>query len=357
MIILHISDIKNCKGNGVAVAVADYLKYEGLKNEVAIFNLNDNLIIDGIPSFSFNDFKTISSLPKPFNNPDIVIFNEVYKLNYIKISNECVKRNIKYVIIPHGCLTEQARNRSKIKKFFAINFLLKKFIKNATVIQYLNELEKNNTYIFNNRFIISGNGIDITKCKENNCTNKNIIFIGRYDINHKGLDIIVNVCKKYKSWFENNNIHIDLYGRDSNGNINKLNKLVNDFNLQNVLLIKGPVYGEKKYELLRNSYAFIQTSRFEGQPMSIIEALGNGLPCIVTFPTSFGRFVLENNCGYSSDLDIDNIFNNIKKIFENKRNRDKMSSNAIKSIIKYFDWNAVIEDCIMQYKKLLSEEE
>ena len=64
--------------------------------------------------YNGTDYATISELPEPFNNPDLVVFEEVYKLEYIKLYNECLRKKIPYVVIPHGCLVEiEQRNKTK----------------------------------------------------------------------------------------------------------------------------------------------------------------------------------------------------------------------------------------------------
>mgnify|MGYP004538562419 FL=1 len=357
MNILHITDIANSKGNGVAVAVNDYLKYENVENNVAVYNLDSPIGNEKIQKFSFSEYKKLSSLPEPFNKPDIVVFNEVYKIKYLKIARECKKNNIKYVIIPHGCLTNFSRKmkRSRLKKFIALNFVLKNFIKNASAIQYLNEYEKKETKICNNKSIISGNGIDVSLCKDNRFVNKNLIYIGRYNIYHKGLDIIIEVCKKYRKWFLECNVAIELYGRDSNNNQMLLKELIEKNKLTNIVKLKGPIYGDEKVKLLCEAYAFIQTSRFEGQPMGILEALGNGLPCILTGGTSFAEYVNNNQCGFGSNFDVDEIFENIKNMYENEELRNKMSVNAKQSIRRDFLWEDVIKNCVNQYKKIQNE--
>lgn len=356
MIILHITDIAVKEGNGVTNAVLEYLKYESKDNKVAVYNLSAQIESNFCSSFNYKQYSNINSLPTPFNNPDIVIFNEVYKPKYIHLSKECNKRNIKYVIIPHGCLTDDARRKKGtwLKKQIALKFVLRKFIKNATAIQFLNVMEKNNTHIKYKNYIISGNGIKI-EIKNNSCKSKNIIYIGRYDVYHKGLDYLVEMCKKYHDWFIKNKIKIHLYGRDSKGSLNILNDLIDKYSVGDVLIVNGAIYGKEKEELLKKSYAFIQTSRFEGQPMGILEALGYGVPCIVTKGTSFAEYVNENKCGFGSELDIDIIFNNLKKILNDEDLRNTFSKNAIKSIKRDFDWDVVIKDCVKKYQDLLSQ--
>ncbi len=353
MKLLHITSVTNPRGNGVAVAVENYFKYEKKIVDVAIYNLEKN-IIDNDMSFNYSKYKTISSLPEGFNKPDLVIFNEVYKINYISLYKECIKNNIKYIIIPHGCLMKESQNKHKIKKCIANILLFNRFIKQSFAIQFLNKNEKKNSKFSSHRSIISGNGISrpsyINNFKGNS---KNIIYIGRYEIYHKGLDLIINVCEKYKAWFDDNNVKVLLYGRDSGNNLKKLKKMIKDKNVNSIVTVNGPIFNKEKEEALKNAYCFIQCSRSEGQPMGIIEALSVGLPCVVTYGTNVGDYISKNKCGLASNLEIDEIFKNIKIIISNEKMRNKMSENAKNYTKKDLYWDVVIKKCIEQYNNMI----
>ena len=355
MKILHITSVTNPKGNGVAVAVENYFKYENKIIDVGIYNLESNVVNDD-NSFNYYEYKNIVSLPNGFDKPDLVIFNEIYKLKYIKLYKECIKNNIKYIIIPHGCLVKESQNKHRIKKVMANFLLFNSFIKNSYAIQFLNEIEKENSIFNNLKCIISGNGVSkpvyINEFKNDT---KNIVYIGRYEVNHKGLDLIVDICARYKSWFDNNNIKIMLYGRDSGNELKELKKLIIGKKIGDTLVINGPIFDNEKEEVLKNAYAFIQCSRFEGQPMGIIEALSVGVPCIVTYGTNVGEFINKNMCGLVSNFDVDSVFDNIKKIIDDEKNRKKMSRNAIACVKRDFYWDVVIDNCVNQYRELLSK--
>lgn len=352
MVILHIVKTENCKANGVSAAIDGYIRFESLNNEVAVLN------VDGYENvsanvYNYSSYKSIKNLPIPFNKPDLIIFNEVYKIEYIKLYKECLKNNIKYVIIPHGCLVSEAQSRKKIKKILGNYFLFNEFIKHATAIQFLNEKERHDTINFNyTKSIVSGNGIDTNITIQNKRKKNNLIFIGRYSIYHKGLDLIINLVKEHKDFFLENKIKVELYGCDSVNTLDEIYNIVKDNNLEDIILVNPPVYGEKKIELICESYCFIQLSRFEGEPMGLIESLAYGLPCIITKGTNLSQFVEESGCGYSSEIDITAIFNNIKKMFLNVNERDKMSDRAIKCVKDKYDWRNVIKKLEEEYKGL-----
>ena len=353
MVILHITDILNAKGNGVAVAVNNYTIYESKNNDVGLYNLDDTIENCNCKSFSYDNYKKILNLPKPFCQPDLVIFNEVYKPKYMKLYKECLKNNIDYIIIPHGCLVKESQNKHKLKKMICNFLLFNRFIKKANAIQFLNKEEKVNSNFKYKRFIIAGNGVAAPSFKnEFKDELKNIVFIGRYNIKIKGLDLLVKVCSENYRWFVENNVRIELYGRDTLNNLIKLKEIVEELNISKIFIINDAVYDSKKYDVLKNAYAFIQLSRHEGQPTGILEALSIGVPCIVTYGTNLGDYVKNNECGIACNFDSKEVFNAICKIVNNENLRRMYSNNSYNKSNVDFCWDTIIENTLNEYKKV-----
>lgn len=352
MKLLHITSITNPKGNGVAVAVSNYYKYEKELVDVAVYNMESDVIM-GKRSYNGSRYKKIADLPDGFSSPDLVVFNEVYKPVYLTLYKECIKANTPYIIIPHGCLTRESQKKNKMKKMIANALLFNRFIDGALAIQYLNTMEWSDTIVRNDRSIISGNGIEI-KEKKNKSIDKTFIYIGRYDVKVKGLDLLVEVVAKNKEWFIENGVTIQLYGRNSGNGYNTMKKIIKDNGISDIIFLNDAVYGKKKEQVLLRSYAFIQVSRHEGQPMGIMEALSYGLPCIVTYDTSFGEYVNVNTCGIGIRFSSKELFNAIRYLFENKTIRDQYAVNTSK-IKKDYAWDGVIKNCINEYKFLLNQ--
>ena len=56
MNLLYISSIANVEGNGVAIAVKNYLKFMSVKANIAIYNLESNIEInENAKSFNIHD--------------------------------------------------------------------------------------------------------------------------------------------------------------------------------------------------------------------------------------------------------------------------------------------------------------
>ena len=355
-VILHVCSIDNNKCNGVSVVVPNHFKFQAKIGKVGLLNCS-SIKIDCLSQcknvFLYKDYKKISSLPKPFNHPSLVVFHEVYKPQFIYLYNYLIKNKIPYIIIPHGCLTQNAQNIKRIKKSIFNYLVFNRFINNAKKIQFLSEQEKKMSRKYSNGFVL-GNGVEISNIykKQKSKDNIKLVYVGRYSIYHKGLDIILDYCNNNKEILANNNVTIYFYGNGKDDDIKKLKSMIKGYKLGKSAKIAGPVYDDEKKKTIVSCDYFIQLSRLEGQPLGIMEALMMGIPSIVSDGTTFGDFVEKYNCGYRC-----NNNNDFKKIINKIResNYINMSKNARKFAIDNFGWDRISRNTLNKYQEIIRE--
>ncbi|WP_146223228.1 glycosyltransferase [Ureibacillus chungkukjangi] len=301
----------------------------------------------------------LTKLPKPFNRPDIVIFHGVYYIYYCKVFKYLIKNSIPYVIVPHSSLTSFAQRKKRMKKLIGNYILFNKFIKNANAIQYLTIEEQRMSSTWKKGSFVCGNGMTLLS----NSLKKvfpekddfHLVFVSRLDPYQKGLDILLEACNSISNLMREKNISLTIYGPDDCGGEKIVKDLVVNYQIDDLVTIAGPVYGAEKHKILTEADVFVLTSRFEGQPLAVMEALAIGLPVLLTPGTNIADDVVENNCGWKAELSVDSIAEKIIEAYNSRHLLTQLSTNAINYSKTTFSWDIIAQKTIGHYKELIEK--
>lgn len=297
---------------------------------------------------TINKIGFLSSIKNLLKMNDIVcILNGYYNIKYIWIMLICFFTNNSYVVIPHSSLSKESLERGGIKKR-AFNYIFSFLLKGAKYIVFLNKSEAESAYLNLTNIVIIPNGVIISRNKSNKKFNKNNIkvsYIGRYDINHKGIDLLLN-------YIHNNDmesIKYNFYGSDATNQKNMISNMVDKYNIGSHVIINDAVFNNDKENVYLDSDLFIHTSRYEGMPISILEALSYGVPCIVSNGTNMADIIDKYKCGFivNNQEDYNNVIEKIRNI-----SSDEMQiyqNNARELIEKQYCWKHVAT----MYEKIL----
>lgn len=304
---------------------------------------------------SYEEYKRIGlkKIIKSFGTPDFAIFEEVLNVDFCFAARKLQKIKVPYMIVPRGCLCDDAQSRKALKKKIANLVLFNRFIKNASCIQYLTDREAvDSGEKWNKNYCIIPNGTDIPNIELKKEYSKPLkgVFIGRIDIFHKGLDLLVSACGEMREILEGKVI-FDIYGADSVGDKDRLISMIKEKNLESMFNVLGPVYDEDKRKALLSHDFFVLTSRFEGHPMGLLEALSYGLPALVTSGCNMGEEIERGNCGWNSVTDTKGITISLKKLILDINELGELSANALELAKKYC-WDNVINTLIAQIYKI-----
>ena len=289
--------------------------------------------------------KIISSV---FPDPDVVVFEGFYHLEALSFANELYKAHIPYIIVPRGSLTRQSFHNHNflnfIKKKVAVALLFRRYTRRALAIQYLTESEYNDSgESWNKNHYILPNGIFLPARRKTSFSDSgiNMVFIGRPTIYHKGLDILVSACKQGFSFFMQSGLSINCYVPVKN-DYNELIRLVKDSGVASLFMIHNAVYGAEKEEVLLSADVFVMTSRFEGHPMGLIEALSYGIPVAITPGTNMTSEVREREAGWIASCSADSVCEMMKQIV-NERNLLSIKGNNARELAREYEWRRLAE--------------
>lgn len=359
MNILYISALVGRKGAGPTYSVPKQIISQSRYDSVYWINLSE---VEDASYFDATYFhqknpKTfrLEELPKPFCQPDMVVFEEFFKMEFIRIALILQKRRIPYVIVPRCQMTEKYLQNKKVKKMIAGLLFFKGFAKQARSVQFLSEQERVDSKKFYKRHnYIAANGIDLKKgVVYPNHSQKIGVFIGRYNVWQKGLDIFAEAVSIAKADLKAADIRFVLYGPESpSGSAKDALALVEKFDIAELVEVKGAVFDKEKEYVLKNADFFFHTSRFEGMPMSVLEALSYGLPCLVTQGSNLREVIEENCAGWGADDDAKSVAAAMLMMIKEVDRFKEISTSARKLAEKY-SWDVIASDTHQQYEVLV----
>jgi glycosyltransferase involved in cell wall biosynthesis len=102
------------------------------------------------------------------------------------------------------------------------------------------------------------------------------VFVGRLDVRHKGLDRLVGATAAAPTW------RFVFVGPDHRGGHRHLQQMAADLGTSARLYLVGQLEPAAVTDAYAAADLFVLPSRWEGLPMSLLEALAQGIPSLVT---------------------------------------------------------------------------
>lgn len=357
MVILHFACIEPTETNGVCVAVPRHVEAQGRFADTALVNINGYSIPGVRKQLAYSKAFDIKKLPEPFDQPDIAVFHECYRPAYLSIAKNLKKNGVPYVIIPHGELRVEAQQKKHLKKVVANILLFNDFIEHAAALQCLSENEKDSTHFGKQKFC-GTNGVAVPALKKEKFRESGAVFIyiGRYEWRPKGLDLLLDAIKIKERFLRESACRFLLYGPDIYDRLAAVSAMVRERNIEDLVSLNHEILGENKKNALLDADVFIQTSRHEGMPMGILEAMSYGLPCLVTKGTSLGGVVADADAGWEAKTTAEDIAACLEKVMEERSRWPEKGSSGREAVKEFFSWDVVAPAAVKHYQDLLTNE-
>lgn len=173
------------------------------------------------------------------------------------------------------------------------------------------------------------NPITIEQGTVSDCTSQQVIAVGRYTY-QKGFDLLIPawqiVHEKHPDWM------LYIYG---GGNKEDLRPMVEKLGLSNTIILNGPVSQIREKYL--ESSIFVLSSRFEGLPLVLMEAMSCGLPPVsFTCPCGPKDIIHDGEDGILCENgNVKSLAEGICRLIEDERLRREMGQKAAHSIQRF----------------------
>lgn len=292
-----------------------------LNSQVEFKNLNTLKESEGVFDAIINNSMTIHSMHKLLKNKhiDVVITFNITTLTTAILARALLKTKVIGTEMSNPFLSETNKAWKFAKRnisVFADGFIFQ--TKDSSGF-YRDVLIKK-SIVIPNAIFTQDIPTEIIKMSERD---KNICTVGRLE-KVKGFDILIKAFNEFSRSHEGYTLSI--YGEGSERD--NLQTIINDLQLTDKVFLHGKV--SEVPQKIYKSCMFVLSSRYEGMPNALMEALACGLPCIST-DCDFGPRELINHGENGLLIPVDDseaLTAAMKTLAENSILSEKLSENA-----------------------------
>ena len=268
-----------------------------------------------------------------------------------------------FIITANGMLDRWSMARSRTKKQIYAALIERGNLDAASAIHFNSDEERDEAKAFGIRtstFVLP-NGIDVAAVSDlpgrdelwrrypqtrAKCV---LLFLGRIHPK-KGLPLLVDALPELIA--RQPYLHVLVAGPDEGGHLAEVQAQVTRHDLQRYVTFTGSVEGEHKRLLLGGSDIFVLPSHQEGDSMAVKEALGAGLPVVITYPCHF-RQVAEVEAGFVVHPVSEAIGQALERLCMDETLRARMGENARALIDRHYRWEVIALELAKRYEEVL----
>ncbi|CAM4108034.1 Glycosyltransferase involved in cell wall bisynthesis [Pedobacter westerhofensis] len=289
-------------------------------------------------------WKHLYSTVKEF---DVVHIHSWWNLLVIGASYICKLRGVKPVFSPHGMLSTYIMETNNAGPKKLLHNVIGKGLLEHSILHVTAETEWEESIKINPHW--RGHVIpNLVMLSENTYPRPNnkiftIGFISRIDPK-KGLDLLIKALSKVN--FE---YHLQIAGEGEENYVNSLKQLAVECGNDQKLEWVGWKNGEEKFEYLSQLDLFALTSHNENFAVVVIEALSVGTPVLLSDKVGLYKYVLDRDMGWITDLNVDNITQQLNTLYAEKSKLQKINVLAPAKIKAEYNDSVLAKEYLQLY--------
>lgn len=201
--------------------------------------------------------------------------------------------------------------------------------------------DANRFMAFDNKFapIVIYNPLTLKQGMPSVGTSKRFLTVGRFTPLHKGIDLLIEAFHLFSQ--KNQEWNLDIVGEGAEES--SFRKLISHYQLEDRITIHP--FTNKIQEYYANAQIYVLSSRWEGMPLVLVEAMAHGLP-IVTSDLPVSKEIMGDFGMYFENGNIEEL---AQKLEEATHIDWQEKSKEALTIAQRFD----IENIIKQWKELI----
>lgn len=195
-------------------------------------------------------------------------------------------------------------------------------LKSVDTIIALTQSDADQFVMFNRNTVRLYNPLTLESEQPADLDRKVISMVCRMDIAHKGLDLMVDVGELLPDPWQ---IHVAGTGADEG----QVQQMIDDKGLQNKVILRGSLTDEQLQKHYSDSSIFLLTSRWEGLPLVVGEAMTFGLPIVATFNTGTDEYLQDSRYGRLAEFDKDSVIDALTPLLKSHKQRELWGKTSL----------------------------
>lgn len=179
-----------------------------------------------------------------------------------------------------------------------------------------------------NRTVKIWNPLTITPSGRADLKQKVIAFTARIAIQHKGIDFAVQLAAKLPDdW------RLAIAGGGSTADMATFEALIAEYGVRDKIIYRGPLKDDALRDHYRQASLFVQTSRWEGLPLVLAEAMSFGLPIAAMQNTGSAEVLAAGQYGIlTPNGAVDAFYDAISPLLQDEQLRTEYAQKSLQRV-------------------------
>jgi len=298
---------------------------------------------------------------------DIVNIHGLYRFPNTYATYLARRRNIPFVLVPHGSLdpylyARSTTNRLLFKRIYERLFVMPN-LRAADALHYTAEEERERTSFLNlstPSFVVP-NGIDWEPYRvlpPRGAMRERwgvgdapvVLFLGRLHVK-KGLDLLVPAFDELRKRIPE--AQLVIVGPENDDHGKDVRRWVAERNLEHAVHFVGPLVGKDVLQAYVDADVFALSSYTENFGMTVVEAMACGLPVVISDQVNIHHEITAAAAGLVTHCDVGEVTEALHTLLTDPQQRRAMGERGRRLVQDRYAWPAIVGALTKEYQAVI----
>jgi glycosyltransferase involved in cell wall biosynthesis len=278
-----------------------------------------------------------SGLEAAFEGADVVVLNSGWTVHNLLAGRAARRVGAPYVLAPRGAYDPLILRRRGVAKRLWWRAAEGDLVHRSRAVHVFFERQRAHLTAlgYDGDLIVAPNGVSTPADVHWTGAGDYLLYIGRFDPEHKGLDVLV---RSIAAAPRGSLPVLRLHGPDWRGGKARLQALVRSLGVEDRVMLGEPVHGAAKWRTFAEAVGFVYPSRWEGFGNSAAEAAAIGVPTLVT-PYPLGSYLAARDAAFLAEPTVPGLLDGLRRLLGPEGPR--IGASASELVRREFSWDAV----------------